>query len=99
MTDSVFGPGTLTLTITQKANAAALKGTWSSTINGGIGGTIKGSAKNGTATINLKSTSHHHGTCIAKAAVTILDPPELKGNYTTTGGCKQKSNGSFDLTP
>lgn len=28
ISDSVFGDGTLTLTITQKAKAAALKGTW-----------------------------------------------------------------------
>ena len=98
MTDSVFGDGTLTLTITQKANAAALKGTWSSTINGGIGGTIKGSAKNGTATINLKKQSHHHGNCIAKAAVTIPDAMHLNGTFMTTGGCGTQSTGSFALT-
>jgi hypothetical protein len=100
LTDSVQGDGTLNLTITQKANAASLKGTWSLTFAAGgpIEGTLKGSENNGTGTLNLKNKRHHHGSCIAKAAVTIPDATHMNGTYTTTGGCGTQSTGNFALT-
>jgi hypothetical protein len=100
LTDSVQSVGELTLVITQKNNAAALKGTWTLVFvaSGLVGGTIKGSENNGTGTLNLKKKSHHHGTCIAKAAVTIPDATDMNGTYMTTGGCGTQSTGSFTLT-
>jgi hypothetical protein len=99
LTDSVKSVGTLTLVITQKTNAAALKGTWTMVFQSSTGGgTIKGSENNGIGTLNLKKKSHHHGTCIAKAAVTIPDATHMNGTYNTTGGCGTQSTGSFTLT-
>jgi hypothetical protein len=91
--------GTLTLVITQKGKAAAVKGHWTLafTAGGGIAGKLFGSAKDGTATLDLKFKSHHHGTCIIKAAATLPDSTTMNATFMTTGACTG-TTGSFSLT-
>ena len=99
ITDSLLGGGTLMLTISQKNNAAALKGTWTAMFSSGNSvGKLKGSEHNGTGTINLSHKQHHHGVCIIKAMVTVPDATHMNGTYMTTGGCNHPSNGNFMLT-
>jgi hypothetical protein len=100
VTDSVAGDGTLMLTIHQKANATALKGTFTYMFPSVTkSGTLKGHEKNGTGMLDLIHKSRHHKrTCIAKAAITVPDATHMNATFMTTGGCGQSSTGTFMLT-
>ena len=95
--DSV-NDGTLTLVITQKGKAAAVKGHWTLdfTAGGSITGNLSGSAKNGTAMLDLKFKLHHR-TCILKSAATIPNSTTMNATFMATGGCTNNT-GSFNLT-
>jgi hypothetical protein len=98
ITTTGFGDGTLDLTIVQKTNAAALKGTWSAMLpDGTFTGKLKGSENNSAGMIDLKNKRRHHGTCILHTAVTLPDDTHMNGTLTTTGGCNPSSTGSFAL--
>ena len=97
ITTTGFGDGTLVLTIIQRANAAALKGTWVAMLPGGdVAGKLKGSENNSVGMIDLKK-KNHHGTCTVKTAITLPDDTHMNGTLTTTGACNPQSTGSFSL--
>jgi hypothetical protein len=99
ITDSVAGDGTLMLTIKQKANASALKGTFTYMFPSITkSGTLKGNEKNGVGMIELIHKSHHHpGTCVVKSAITVPDATHMNATFMTTGNCAG-STGTFNLT-
>jgi hypothetical protein len=88
------GSGTLTFTITQ--NGKKLGGSFSSNINGGAGGPLKGNVAGDVVKVNLTDTvGPHH--CKVNSTATVSGS-DMSGVFMVHGSKHCKGRGTIDLT-
>jgi hypothetical protein len=88
------GSGTLTLTIMQ--NGKKLDGSFSSDINGGVGGSLKGNVAGDVVKVDLTDTmgSHH---CKVSSMATVSGS-DMSGMFMVRGGKHCHGSGTINLT-